>query len=489
MAKADRILEFFPSYCGATDSTKLLHEVTEMLAWPLEEADTHLLRIQRAHRLKVAEQADDIVKLAGALNLTAFHFEDILSDKDLDYETKLSLMRDRVRRVARVHLVGLGTPVAILETAAIFLNATVVSEKPGAPLIVHSDHDGFSHRATIEFSHFPEKPRDQIFLYENPIRRKKIEPAERWQLNSWIVENVSPAPAPVRLLIEGVSDHTVLPSVFCPDTGEGILFNGFIPAGKKLVIDQFNGATLDQHPVDDWVIYFKGGIFDFAGVNSSDFSQPASQEGEPLDTSSEEELVAAAFHQPAKTPAAPTGRSEWRFKVAEGVCDGTLYDFSAFTTPNEAVGIYDNDFNYDGCVFDFDGGAIVGLAWDERIPCSFKLVLPANVPRPAAVASAPPAEPGRTARNGSSGAGSEPSGRAARAPDPAPNCASRIGSILPRFKPAGIRAFVDNARPAWILGQSSIRDESAKDGEGISVHPAVLRTHGTEMLAPLDAGQ
>src|SRR5687767_781467 len=113
MAKAERILGLFPSYCGATDSTKLLHEVTRMLAAPLEEADTHLLRIQRAHRIRVAEHADDIVRLAGALNLTAFHFEDILSDQTLDYDQKLKLMRERVRRIARLHLIGLGTPVAM----------------------------------------------------------------------------------------------------------------------------------------------------------------------------------------------------------------------------------------------------------------------------------------------------------------------------------------------------------------------------------------
>jgi hypothetical protein len=444
MAKADRILEFFPSYCGAADRTKLLYEVTRNLAAPVEEADTLLLRIQRAHRIKVAEHADDIVLLAGALNLTSFHFEDILNDEDLEYEQKLSLMRDRVRRIARVHLVGLGTPVALLETAAIFLNATIVRESPEAPLITHLDEDGFSHRATVEFSHLADKPREQIFLYENPIRRKKVEPAERWQLDSWIVENVSPAVAPVRLLIEGLSDHTVMPSVFCPATGEGIIFNGFIPAGKQLIIDQFNGATIDDFPVDDWVIYFKGGIFDF---NTSSFVEPVTHELQPLDPSNEADLISAAFHEPVKTPAAPAGRSEWRFKVAEGVYNGTLYDFSAFAMPDEPVGIYDADFNFDACVFEIDGGAIVGLAWDERIPCSFKLALPASVP---------------------------------------PNQVSRIGSILPRFKPAGIRAFVDKSKPAWIIGQSTIRDESATDGEGISVHPAMLRTHGTEMLAPLD---
>jgi hypothetical protein len=461
MAKADRILEYFPSYCGTAERTKLLYEVTRMLSAPLEEADTQLLRIQRAHRLKVAENVDDIVRLAGALNLTAFHFEDILSDKDLNYEQKLSLMRERVRRIARLHLLGLGTPYAILETAAIFLNASIVPNQSGASLVEHSDQEGFSHRATIEFSHLPEKPREQIALYENPIRRKKVEPAERWQMNSWIVENVSPAPAPVRLLIEGVSDHTLMPSVFCPSTGEGILFNGFVPDGKQLVIDQFNGAVLDDHPVDEWMIYFKGGIYDFASANSADFIQPSNRELPPLDATDEEALVSAAFRPEVQTPVAPTGRSEWRFKVTEGVCDGTLYDFSAYTTPSEPIGICDNDFNFDECVFDYEAGAIVGLAWDERIPCSFKLALPANVPRPEAAT-----------RRAST-----------------PNYASRIGSILPRFKPAGIRAFVDNARPAWILGQSSIRTESATDGEGVTVHPTVLRTHGTEMLAPLDAVQ
>ena len=42
MAKVDRILEFFPSYYGATNRTKNLYEVSRMLAAPLEEADTLL---------------------------------------------------------------------------------------------------------------------------------------------------------------------------------------------------------------------------------------------------------------------------------------------------------------------------------------------------------------------------------------------------------------------------------------------------------------
>src|SRR5215207_3920813 len=180
MAKVDRILEYFPSYYGSADRTKLLYEVSRMLAAPLEQADTLLFRIQRAHRLRVAEFTGDLVKLAAALNLTDFHFEDILTDDSLDYAQKLGLMRSRIERIAMVHLTGLGTPIAVMQAAAIFLNGLITTDQTGRPLITHVDREGFSHKATIEFSHLPDKPREQIYLHENPVRRKKIDPAERW---------------------------------------------------------------------------------------------------------------------------------------------------------------------------------------------------------------------------------------------------------------------------------------------------------------------
>ncbi|MCK4790715.1 MAG: hypothetical protein KAV87_43670, partial [Desulfobacteraceae bacterium] len=94
MAKFERILNFFPGFYEATDQTKLLREVVRLLSQPLEDTDTELFRIQRAHRLKVAEHADDIIHLAGTLNLNAFHFEDILNNNTIDYSQKLDLMRE-----------------------------------------------------------------------------------------------------------------------------------------------------------------------------------------------------------------------------------------------------------------------------------------------------------------------------------------------------------------------------------------------------------
>lgn len=461
MAKSDRILDFFPAFYRAADRTKLLAEVTRRLAQPLEEADTHLFRIQRAHRIKVAEHADDIIQLAAALNLTAFHFEDILADQDLDYEQKLDSMRERVQRIARVHLQGLGTPWAVMEGAAIFLNATIVADRPGESPIKHLDAGAFSHRATVEFTHLPDKPRDQIYLHENPLRRNKVEPAERWQMNSWAVESRNVEVSPLRFVIRGVSDHTVLPSVFCPETQEGLFFNGVVPEGRTLVIDRTNGALLDDQPVDEWLVYFKGGVFDFAPADGCAFVTEQGWAASRFDGDLEN-ITSRPFRKRVPVPAAPIGRSQWHFKVAEGLYDGNDYDYSVFATHPDPIGVYDGDFNFDGCVFDYPAAGVVGMAWDERIPCSFKVLLPPSLPRPENEGAAQP--------------GSAPI-----------NHLSRVSAIMPRFKAAGIRAYVDAAKDAWILGESAIRSSSATEGEGAQFHATRLQNQNAEILAPLDA--
>jgi hypothetical protein len=470
MAKSDRILSFFPAFYRATERTKLLHEVVRLLALPLEEADTHLFRIQRAHRLQVAEQAEDIIRLAAVLNLTAFHFEDILADGTLDYNQKLALMRERVQRIARVHLQGLGTPWAVLESTAIFLNAAIVPDRPGGPLIKPIDSQSFSHKATIEFSHLAEKPRSQIYLHENPFRRQKIEPVERWSMNSWAMENKSIEDiTPVKFAIQGVGERTVLPSLYCPDTGEGILFNGIVPEGKILVVDEVSGATIEGKSVAEWLIYFQGGAFDASRFDSSSLVRERVNSSIPFDGNLEN-LISHPFSQKKTFPTARSGRSQWDFKVAEGVYDGSDFDYSVQATTPEPIGIYDGDFNFDGCVFDFPASGVIGMAWDERIPCSFKILLPPKLP------PSPDRAPGTTA----SSAGQSQS------PGQPINYVGRLGSILPRFKAAGIRAFVDTAKDTWILGQSVIRGSTAIGGEGIEFHATRLQAPKTDLFVPLD---
>jgi hypothetical protein len=471
MAKSERILSFFPSFYGATEQYKLLHEVVRQLALHLEEADTHLFRIQRAHRIRVAEQAEDILRLAALLNLTPFHFEDLLASEALEYEQKLALMRERVQRVARVHLRGSGTPWAVLQGAAIFLDATIVPERPGDSPIKHLDGDGFSHKAVVEFTHLPDRPRERIYLHENPFRRQKVELAQRWSPALWTINSKSTGVSPVRLVIQGVGDRTVLPSIYCPETEVGLLFNGIVPDGKMLVIDEITGATIEGEPVDDWLIYSEGGAFGYGLMDRAHFVREQGEETTPFGGDLEA-ISARPYRQRKPVSVAPIGRSRWHFKVAEGVYDGGRYDFAVYATPSLPIGLYDRDFAFDESVFDYPASAVAGMAWDERIPCAFKLLLPANVPQllkpPADEAEAGDGEP-------------EPTAAAEQ-----PNYVSRIGSVIPRFKAAGVRAYVGMAQDAWILGESVIRDADATGGEGITVHATCLCDPKADMLVAVD---
>lgn len=453
MAKRDRIIESFPSFFRATDRTKLLHEVITQLARPLEEGDTHLFRIQRAHRLQVAEAAEDIVRLAATVNLDAFHFEDLRANSSLTYEARLKLMRERIQRVAALHLGGLGTPWAVMEAAAIFLAARIVPDHDGAPLISHLDEEGLSHKSVIEYS-TPDARRERIYLHEGLYRRRKVEPSERWQLNSWIAENTNPDPVPARFLIRGVSDHTVRPSVFCPTTGEGLWFDGVVPEGKTLIIGQDSGALLDDEHVADWLVTYQGGIHDFSRSDAGAFVVEHGGRARQALLDDPNDVTISAIRNAVSPPRVPTGRSEWFFKVADGVFDGSDFDLAVFEPRTDPIGIHDGDLGYDACVFDHPGAGVVGMGWDEAIPCSFKLLLPLSDTE------------------------GPPSGL---------NPISRISAILPRFKAAGVRAIVDTAKDAWILGESVVRDSSATDGAGVTRRSTRLHDRRSDRFVPLDS--
>lgn len=459
MPRADAVLEVFPAVYGAAERGKLLGEVVGALAAPLDEADSHLFRIQRAHRLLVASESVDIVRLAAALDLTEFHFEDLLKDTTLDYDLRLELMRERVQRIARLHLVGLGTPWAVIEGAAIFLNATVIPDHDGDSLIKHLDRDGFSHRATVEFAHAPGRPRERIVLHESPFRRNKVEPVERWPNDSWPVENENVDVSPVRIVIQGVGDRTVLPTVFSPDIGGGIVFNGIVPHGQALVIDQDGGARIGDQPVDHWLLTYVGGMFDHVLIEGATFAVEQGEIDDPFVSGPSQ--VEPEYGRRAPLPRPPLGRSIWHFTVAQGVYDGDNFDLAVFDPPADPVGLYDDDFSFDACVFDVASSGVVGMAWDERIPCSFKLLLPGHVPSVHAQEE--------TAEAGA-----------------AVNYESRIAAVLPRFRAAGIRAFVATAPESWILGQGVVRAAAASDGEGIDFHPLRLQSGAGENLVPFD---
>ncbi len=460
MARADAVLEVFPSFFGASVPSKLLAGLVGALAEPVDEADAQVFRIQRAHRLLVAPHATDIVRLAGALDLSEFHFEDLMGNRALDYDLLLQMMRARVQRVARLHLDGLGTPWSVIEAAAIFLNATVVPDAGGEPLIKHIDEDGFSHRATLEFSHASGSPRERIVLHENPFRRNKVEPVERWPGDSWTVESTSVDVSPVRIAIQGVSDRTIFPTVYCPQLQVGIVFNGIVPDGQTLVIDQDAGTYLGDRAVDHWLLTYEGAMFDHVMQDAATFAVEDAFAAPPYVGLPDQ--VDPGYRRRPALPRPQIGRSEWGFSVSQGIYDDRNFELTVFDPPEAPVGHYDGDFAFDGCVYDVPASAVVGMAWDERIPCSFMLLLPEHIP---ALGDAV----------------------ADRSGDQPVNYAGRVGTVLPRFRAAGIRAFVDTAQETWILGQGVIRGSDATSGEGVEFHTLDLHSEAGENIVPFDS--
>jgi hypothetical protein len=481
MAKHERVLALFPSVYAALERTTLLYDVARRLAEPLEHGDTQLFRIQRAHRLRMAEDADDVIRLAALLDLSARHFDDLLEPDDGDdvqgadarsrvierHTGRLAAMRARIERIARLHLDGLGTPWAVIEGAAIFLGADVVRAAPDAPFVRHEDESGFSHWAAVEFSRAPDAPPSRIYLHENPLRQRRAEPTARYPMSSWRLKNDNVESTRVRVVIEGIGQRAVLPRVFCPSTGEGITFYGIVPDGKRLVIDPVAGATLDGRAADEWVSYDVGARFDVgARLDPSPgsigrFAVERDGPRQPFD-GDVTRLFPSPWRRRKPTPRIEIGESEWMFSVALGVYDGSVADFAVFATPAEPPGKFDEEPGYGASVFDYPASAEVGIAWSERTPCAFKLLVPSRVAGP-----------------GASGSG-EPRWKRTDL--------ARVSAMLARFQPAGVRAFVDVAKDSWILGESVLRSATAAAGDDMGVeHQATrVRIPGADRFIPLD---
>ena len=467
MAKHDRILSLFPAFHSARETTKLLYHVVRALAEPVEAADMLLFRIQRAHRLRVAEHADDIVRLAALLNLDPVHFADILARTGVPYERRLDSMRRRVQRVAEIHLDGLGTPGALLAGAAVFLDADLVPSAPDAPLVHHLDAGGWSHWSAIEYAQAPRGTRARVWLHENPLRRRRAEPAPRDPLATWTEDSHDLEPSPARVVIVGVGDRTVLPEIFCPSTGEGVRFHGIVPDGARLVIDASDGASLDGRPVDDWVSFDSGARAEFSAWDQSTFTverDGAPRRG-PFDGDMSR-LLTPPYRRRKPTPRVPLGRSPWVFTVELGTFDATSFDFCVFETPAEPRGTYDEGAGFDACAFDWAPSGAAAIGWDERIPCAFKLLVPPRLPVPAAEGATDDASP------------PEPQWEAIDL--------GRIGAMLQRFRPAGVRAFIDVARDAWILGESVVRDAGATGEPGLEHQSTRVRDADADLFIPLD---
>jgi hypothetical protein len=324
----------------------------------------------------------------------------------------------------------------------------------------------------LAFPSVPDARPEPLYLHEAPLRRQKIDPVERWPLDPWQVANRTPEPSPVRIVIRGIGDRTVRPSVFCPAVQAGFVFNGIVPDGRTLVVDASDGAALDDEPVDEWLIEFNGAIADFSreGQSWAIDERPTTA---PFDGESGRTSDAPAVG----TPPAPPGVSEWRFTVAEGVYDGADFDYCVVRGPSDPIAIWDGDFSFDHSVFDYPASGIVGMAWDERVTCAFKLLLPAFIPAPK-----PEVKEANQAKDATDAKDAQEGG--STAPPRQPDAVARVAGVMPRFKAAGVQALVDAARDGWVLGSSVLRATDAAAGEGIEFHATRALNPRTELFVP-----
>jgi hypothetical protein len=359
-----------------------------------------------------------------------------------------------VERVAQVHLQGLGAPPAVLEGAAIFLDAVMVASRAGEPVIRHLDPERYSHVAGLAFDGVR---RSRVYLHENPLRRRTVDAADRYPMGRWVVDNRNVESATTTLVVEGLGDRAVLPAIFCPATGESVRFEGIVPDGAALVLSPTHGATLAGRQIDDWISTARGGHLDFVACDRAVWvvETPAARTRFDGDL---ESLAVPAAQTRRDTPRAPAGQSEWVFMVAEGTFDVSESDFSVFVTPREPIGVWDGDPAFDASVYDFPASARTSMAWNERIPCAFKLLLPTAVPR-------------RQADGGVQW----------QAPD-----VGRLATVMSRFRAAGVRAFVDTAPDVWILGDSLLRTANAADGEGVTVNSTAVRDGDSDLFVSFD---
>ncbi len=79
-------------------------------------------------------------------------------------------------------------------------------------------------------------------------------------------------------------------------------------------------------------------------------------------------------------PTVRIGSSSWYFNVEQGIYDGSVWDSAVSDVPRLPIGACDGDFHYDQSVYYFDPSGAAGMAWDERVTCAFKLLLPARIP-------------------------------------------------------------------------------------------------------------
>jgi hypothetical protein len=375
-ARQAKILSRFPSFMRAGEPEKSLGEIAGVLGYDLDEAERLMTRIQRAHRLMLAEEERDVWQLAALVGLQR---ADLLilrksyekrffalkqETEEKAYAKYLSELKESVQRIVRIMLEGCGTIWALLEGASVLIDADT------AGAVKHTDADeargGFIHRVPVKYNVIENQQRvpksSFIYLVENPLVDRTTEDKERQQREHFNTKRMGFFNEAVAVQITGVADRTMWPMVINQDTHEGVGFRGSLTDGQRLVFAADGKAYLDGSEVTGRCYYFRGALSDHSSFGSkapNDLFCVAKPAGS-LDRNYPRPDIAPL--EQLTVPILRLGESTWRFSVEEGAFDASGFDEAVFTTddPSPPMGK-------------------VQLLWREHDPFSVAVLIPADL--------------------------------------------------------------------------------------------------------------
>lgn len=454
-----KILSRFPAFMRTGNPSKVLGEIAFALGNDLNEAERLMGRIQRAHRLAVADEERDVLGLATLLGLQGADFvilrrfwehgfivapephpADAQDREEQLYAAYLTELKESVQRTVRLMREGCGTIWALLEGTAILLNADTL---PLAGRMQHPDqnsvpHGGFIHRTRIKYSVMKDgKPALQegyLYLVENPLTGKSTEDKERRQRETFHVERRGLFNVPTAVQVTGVAGRTVLPMIINHTNHQGVGFLGALEDGQKLVFATDGRAYLDGVNVTGNCYAFRGALADdtpFDGVLHRH------QFCEVIPPGAMDRNFPRAALVPAtalKSPMLPLGGSDWRFSVQEGAYDASGFDRTVFSLPDDPDELAA-----------LPASGKVQLLWRENEPFAATVLIPADL---------------KSLEGALLNTGEE--------------LLTLLRAGLEKFRAAGIRVNVDYFDDKWVLDESILKDLSADAGEGVDFEGTVF---------------
>jgi hypothetical protein len=481
--RTGKILDRFPSFMQAPTPDKVLATIAAALGSDLDECERVAARIQRSHRIAVADEASDVLRLAAlaALRPADFFIVDALQRHGLyaklaeqlnvdeganadppvvstplpddvreqrGYDAYVDALRTAVKRSVAVIVDGCGTVRALMEGAAILLDATPL-EPGGAIELLDADpvFGGFEHRVrvrhhVIDGEHVRTRE-GAIVLVENPIVFQATPDAERGQRERFRVARGGFFGGPPTIEITGTANRTVGPMLVNGTTHEGIGYDGVLEDGQRLTFTFGGKVLLDGADVTARTYAFRGGLFD-------DLLAPAPA-GDPapepwwLNHVAAETPAGGLDRDEPGAPAVPVsrlpmpdlpiGESEWRFSVREGAFDAARFDESVHVFP--AADDAGSPAALEPC-------GRVRVSWREHDPFAVTVLIPAEL---------------ATLQDAGLVDGDLP---------------TLVHAGLQRFRAAGVRLAVRYFAMDWVLGTSALGSPGAKHGPGIDFDATVL---------------